>query len=162
MDELDEVDWSTLVHAYGTGVDPSLQIAGDVSRSLAELRSNPTHAIADGLYSNICHQGTVYQATAHAVPFIAAVAVGDIPDDVRVQLIALLGDISIGASYPATTGSHAGAFGDKVDLLVTRSLAASIPRLSTIRSPSLAALIAAIESLLAAPTDERRGDAGAR
>ena len=163
LDELDQVDWSRLEHCYGKGVvslgaagDVSHAIAGDVSRSLAALRTDPCLAISDGLYSNICHQGTVYQATAYAVPFIAAVAAGDVPDGIRVLLLALLGDISIGGSYTAPSGSHAGAFGDHVDVLVTESLATSMERLSTIRTPRLVALIQAIQSLLVQSTDARR------
>ncbi|WP_427175217.1 hypothetical protein [Arthrobacter sp. 92] len=162
LDELDHVDWSRLEHSYGQGVvalgtgDVSLAIAGDVSRSLAALRADPSLAISNGLYSNICHQGTVYQATAYAVPFIAAVAAGDVPDEIRVPLLALLGDISIGGSHIAPDGSRAGAHGDHVDVLVTKSLATSMERLSTIRTPRLAALIQAIHSLLVQPTDARR------
>lgn len=160
LGELDQVDWSRLEHCYGKGVvslgvagDASLAIAGDVSRSLAALGSDPSLAIGDGLYSNICHQGTVYQATAYAVPFIAAVAAGDVPDGTRVPLLALLGDIAIGGSYTSPDGSHSGALGDHVDILVTESLAASMDRLSTIRTPGLVALIQAIESLLVRSTD---------
>ncbi len=74
LDELDQVDWNRLQHAYGNGVvslegsNTSLGIAGDVARSLATLRDDPSFAIGDGLYSNVCHQGTVYEATAYAVP----------------------------------------------------------------------------------------------
>jgi hypothetical protein len=163
LDELDQVDWSRLEHSYGKGVIPpgvagdmSLALTGDVSRSLAALRTDPSLAITDGLYSNICHQGTVYQATAHAVPFIAAVAAGDVPDGIRSSLLVLLGDISIGGSYVAPNGSHAGALGDHVDILVTESLATSIERLSTIRMPRLVALIQAIQALLVESTDARR------
>ncbi|WP_461165002.1 hypothetical protein [Arthrobacter sp. R4-81] len=162
LDELDQVDWNGLQHAYGKGVvslgaaNVSLSIAGDVARSLAALRADPSIAIGEGLYSNICHQGTVYEATAYAVPFIAAVAAGDVPDGIRVPLLALLGDISIGGSYIAPHGSHAGAYGDRVDVLVTESLATSMTRLSTVRTPRLVALIQAIQSLLVHPTEARR------
>jgi len=162
LDELDQVDWSRLQHAYGRGVvfidgsNSSLGIAGDVARSLAALRDDPSFAIGEGLYSNICHQGTVYEATAYAVPFLAAVAAGDVPDEIRVPLLALLGDISIGGSYVAPHGSHSGAYGNHVDVLVTESLAASMRRLSGVRTPTLVALIQAIQSLLDQSTDEHR------
>ncbi|WP_426303148.1 hypothetical protein [Arthrobacter sp. R-11] len=90
------------------------------------------------------------------MPFIAAVAAGDVPDGIRVPLLALLGDISIGASYIASDGSHAGSLGYDVGVLVTESLAASTKRLSTIRTPKLSAFIHAIQSLLVQATDERR------
>jgi len=162
LDELDQVDWSRLQHAYGRGVvslgaaNMSLGIAGDVARSLAALRDDPSSAIGEGLYSNVCHQGTVYEATAYAVPFIAAVAAGDIPDEIRLPLLVLLGDISIGGSYVAPHGSHSGAYGNQVDVLVAESLATSMRRLSAVQKPSLVALIQAIESLLDQSTDARR------
>ncbi|WP_284987668.1 hypothetical protein [Arthrobacter sp. fls2-241-R2A-172] len=162
LDELDHVDWSRLQHAYGKGVvslegsNASLSIAGDVARSLAALRDAPSFAIGDGLYSNVCHQGTVYEATAHAVPFIAAVAAGDVPDSIRVPLLALLGDISIGGSYEAPHGSHSGAYGDQVGVLVIESLATSMRRFTMLRTPELVALVQAIRSLLDHSTDAHR------
>ncbi|MFJ6537011.1 hypothetical protein ACIQH5_12360 [Paenarthrobacter sp. NPDC091711] len=162
LDELDHVDWNRLQHAYGYGVvslegsNTSLGIAGDVARSLVTLRDDPSFAIGDGLYSNVCHQGTVYEATAYAVPFIAAVAAGDVTDEIRVPLLALLGNISIGGSCVAPHGSHSGAYGDHVDVLVTDSLATSMRRFSAVRAPALVALIQAIQSLLDQPTDVHR------
>lgn len=154
LNELGQVDWSRLKHAYGIGV-VALGLDGDVSRSLAALRTDHFPAM-HALYSNICHQGTVYQATAHAVPFIAAVAAGDVPYVTRIQLLALLGDISIGGSYMAPHGSLTGALGQDVDVLITESLATSMGRLATIRTPKLVALIQAIQELLDESTDARR------
>lgn len=94
------------------------------------------------------------------MPFIAAVAAGDVPDELRIPLVVLLGDIAIGGSYLAPHGSHAGSFGDHVDVLVTEALAASMERLSTIRTPRLAALINAIQSLLVQPTVESHDAVG--
>ena len=90
------------------------------------------------------------------MPFIAAVAAGDVPDSIRVPLLALLGDISIGGSYVAPDGSHSGAYGDQVGVLVTESLATSMRRFTTLRTPELEALIQAIQSLLDRSTDARR------
>lgn len=70
--------------------------------------------------------------------------------------LALLGNISIGRSHIAPHGSHAVAFEDLVDVLVTESPVASMERLSTIRTPRLVALIHAIQSLLANVTDVHR------
>ncbi|MBT2568541.1 hypothetical protein J7I84_18980 [Arthrobacter sp. ISL-85] len=162
LSEPDQVDWSQLEHAYGKsavslgpGAGFPTNIDGDVVRSLAALRTDPGQAF-NALYSNICHQGTVYQATAHAVPFIAAVAAGDVPDGIRTPLLALLGGIAIGGSYVAPNGYHSRAFGEGVDVLVTESLAASVEGLATIRSPRLVALIHPIRLLLEEPTDARR------
>lgn len=160
--ELDEVDWSQLEHCYGKGAmspgpgwDFSTKLEGDVARSLAALGTDPSRAL-NALSSNTCHQGTVYQATAYAVPFIAAVAAGDVSEEIRTPLLALLGDIAIGASRVAPNGSHSGAFGEGVAVLVTESLAASVEGVATIRSPRLVALIHLIRLLLEEPTDARR------
>lgn len=90
------------------------------------------------------------------MPFISAVAAGDVPDHIRVPLLALLGDISIGGSHIATCGSHSGALRRHVDALVTASLTISMARLSSIQIPKLVVLIEAIQSLLVQATDVRR------
>ncbi|MEV4709105.1 hypothetical protein [Actinoplanes sp. NPDC049316] len=59
LDGLDEVDWAALTHAYGP--------AHDVPELLREA------ALSD-LYGRIFHQGTVYTATAAAVPFLVELA----------------------------------------------------------------------------------------
>ncbi|WP_146069685.1 hypothetical protein [Arthrobacter sp. B0490] len=163
LNELDQVDWSQLEHAYGRGhvplgsaYDVSFALTGDVPRSLAALRTDPFLALSDGLYSNICHQGTVYEATVHAVPFIAAVAAGDVSHEIRIPLLALLGHISVGGSYITHRGSRGGALGDQIGVLVTESIASSMARLSTIQTARLVDLIQAIQSLLIHPTDACR------
>lgn len=72
--------------------------------SLAVLRTDPSLAIGAGLCSDICHQGTVYKATAYAVPFIEAVAASDVSEGIRTELLALSGNISIGGSSIAPHG----------------------------------------------------------
>lgn len=62
---LDEIDWHSLTHAYGPASDVPGQIR-DLASPDAETRRQAMHA----LYGNIWHQGTVYEATAYAVPFL--------------------------------------------------------------------------------------------
>jgi len=160
LDERGRVDWAELEHAYGKGVttfgsNQSLDSLGDVSGSLSLLRSDPLRGV-DVLYSNICHQGTVYEATAYAVPFVAAVAAGDVSDDIRAQLLALLGEIALEGSYIAPRRSHSGAVDRRVQQLVANSLAASVDRLSHIGTPLVASLLIAIRALLSEPSDEGR------
>jgi HEAT repeat protein len=66
---LEEIDWAGLRHAYGP--------AGDVPGVLRALASGPPadrkHALTK-LYGNIFHQGSRYEATAYAVPFLARLA----------------------------------------------------------------------------------------
>ncbi len=69
LDRLDDVDWASLGHAYGS--------ADDVPGLIRALREpdEPTFVRALGtLYSNIFHQGTRYEASAHAVAFLLELA----------------------------------------------------------------------------------------
>jgi hypothetical protein len=155
--ELDSVDWSELDHAYGTGVVGD-EIFGDVARSLALVSSDASTAVDMGLYSNVCHQGTVYEASAFAVPFIAAIAAGDIPSDVRSMLLHLVGDIAIGGSFVAPSGSYAGSFGDDVHRLVSESIIRSESYFAAIErvDPALAPLVTAIRRVANDPSDPHR------
>jgi hypothetical protein len=86
LEGLGEIPWADLSHAYGP--------AGDVPGLLRGIASGHPEAIASAiheLYGNIWHQGTVYEATSHAVPFLARMAaVGVAPGD----LAYLLGSIA--------------------------------------------------------------------
>ncbi|MFD5830011.1 hypothetical protein [Lentzea sp. NPDC060358] len=68
LNGLDEVDWSRLTHAYGTAGDVPDQL-----RALASSDAGDRGKALKQLYGNIYHQGTVYKATAHAVPFLLEV-----------------------------------------------------------------------------------------
>lgn len=84
---LEEVGWAGLRHAYGP--------AGDVPGLLRALASGPPaerrHAV-QGLYGSIFHQGSRYEATAYAVPFLARLALDPrvLQRDVIVRLLAAL------------------------------------------------------------------------
>ncbi len=90
LENLDKLPWSKLHHAYGA--------AKDVPRHLRNLTS-PKKDIRDKalweLYGNIFHQGTRYQATPYAIPFlyelIASPAVAD-----RHELVYLLVNLALG------------------------------------------------------------------
>lgn len=87
---LDAIDWSQLEHAYGP--------AEDVPGLLRALRSTSTEERAEAmqtLYGNIFHQGTRYEATAFAVPFLARLAL-DPATIQRADLVQLLGSITVG------------------------------------------------------------------
>ena len=157
LTELDRVDWSSLTHAYGTGVVGE-EIYGDVARSLALVREDTIRAILEGLWSNVCHQGTVYEASAYALPFIAAIAAGDVPAESRSLLLALLGDIAVGGSHVAPGGSYAGSFGDGVDLLIRETIRRCERYLALIEQvePAQVPLIAAIRLVTAEPSDDHR------
>ncbi len=90
---LDAIDWGSLNHAYGAASDvPDLLRA--LASPLAEDRSN---ALSE-LYGNIYHQGTVYEATSYAVPFlIEMLREPTVPD--KAEILGLLQSISQGTSY---------------------------------------------------------------
>ncbi|MBG6092632.1 HEAT repeat domain-containing protein [Actinomadura viridis] len=91
---LDDVDWARLEHAYGPAED-----VPDLLRALASESASEREKALNELYGNIFHQGSRYEATAHAVPFLAALA-----DDPRVQdradIVRLLCSIAIGYDEP--------------------------------------------------------------
>ncbi len=68
LEKLDQVQWHTLKHAYGSAAD-----VPDLLRLLASPDPEVRQKVLWTLYSNIYHQGTVYEATAYAVPFIVEV-----------------------------------------------------------------------------------------
>jgi hypothetical protein len=65
LEDLDKVNWSQLSHAYGAASDVP-ELLRDLASPDATIREK-THAV---LYSNIYHQGTIYEATAYVVPFL--------------------------------------------------------------------------------------------
>jgi hypothetical protein len=89
LEGLDDVPWGKFQHAYGP--------AEDVPDLLRRLASGDAEALSD-LYGNIWHQGTVYEATAHAVPFLIALASApQVPE--RHEILAYLGCLALGNSY---------------------------------------------------------------
>ncbi len=88
LEGLDKVDWAKARHAYGA--------ATDVPRLLRQLLSDDEQrreAAAFELYGNIWNQGTIYEATALAVPFLFELVLDpSVPD--REALAVLLGLIA--------------------------------------------------------------------
>ena len=81
--ELDRVQWHALTHAYGSAED----VPGLIEALYDGDGETADEAIYE-LYGNIHHQGTVYSASAPAVPFLAH-AVRHAPDR-RAELLMLL------------------------------------------------------------------------
>ncbi len=65
LEGLDEIDWANLEHAYGEASDVPILI-----RSLASMDEEERKEALWELYGNIFHQGTRYEATSYAIPFI--------------------------------------------------------------------------------------------
>lgn len=90
LDDLDKVDWSRLKHAYGPAGDVPGLLRALVSR-IGRVRSK---AIYD-LYGNIFHQGTRYEASSYAVPFLYELLESpDVAD--KHEIIELLVSLAIG------------------------------------------------------------------
>lgn len=66
---LDDIPWGKLTHAYGSADDVPSQL-----RRLASTDEGARKNVWHQLYGNIYHQGTVYEATAYAVPFLIRLA----------------------------------------------------------------------------------------
>ncbi|GIJ47624.1 hypothetical protein Val02_45100 [Virgisporangium aliadipatigenens] len=98
LETLDDVDWAALEHAYGEATD-----VPELIRALAE---GDTDDALDELYGNIWHQGTVYEATAHAVPFLVEVL--DAPAADRAAVLILLSHLATGSSYLDVHGDLTG------------------------------------------------------
>lgn len=88
LEGIDDVDWASLGHAYGSAEDfpQTLRDAVGDDAELAEEAS-------EQLFSSIIHQGTLYSATPHAVPFLARLAT-DPGRRGRESLVALLAFIA--------------------------------------------------------------------
>ncbi|HEU5384106.1 MAG TPA: HEAT repeat domain-containing protein [Ktedonobacteraceae bacterium] len=93
LEQLSSINWRDLSHAYGS--------AEDVPQLLRDLAS-PDEQIcgrARGtLYTNIYHQGTVYQASSYAVPFLLELLREEtVPE--REELLVLLAHLAQGNTY---------------------------------------------------------------
>ncbi|WP_144122833.1 HEAT repeat domain-containing protein [Catellatospora sichuanensis] len=91
--DLNSIDWASLTHAYGSAED-----VPDLIRALrspdAEVRQEALYE----LYGNIYHQGSRYEASAHAVPFLLELAADPSTPD-RHEVIHLLADLAVGYGH---------------------------------------------------------------
>jgi hypothetical protein len=110
LEGLDEIPWERLHHAYGE--------ASDVPAILRDAAEGNAEAIRE-LFSNIWHQGTVYEATAHAVPFVAELL--ELPHVDHASLLLLLQLIASGASYTDAHSARASC-DDATEAKVAREL----------------------------------------
>ena len=90
LEKLDDVPWSKVKHAYG--------FANDVPQMIRDI-ANPDKKVRnrayDGLYSNIFHQGTRYEATPFAIPFLFELLETEtVPEKFRI--IGLIHSIALG------------------------------------------------------------------
>jgi hypothetical protein len=93
LEGLGSVDWGRLSHAYGEATN-----VPEMLRGLASEDRDERENALDGLFWTIHHQGTIYDSTAHAVPFLLELAGNpDVLD--RDRILDLLAAITGGCGY---------------------------------------------------------------
>jgi len=99
LEGLKSVDWERLTHAYGEAAD----IPGLI-RALSSDDEEERREGLEGLFGTIWHQGTVYEATAPAVPFLIELLAnpGVKGKDGILQLLACIAE---GSSYVDVHGA---------------------------------------------------------
>jgi|tagenome__1003787_1003787.scaffolds.fasta_scaffold19604549_1 hypothetical protein len=90
LENLDKIQWSQLQHAYGNAEDVPGLLCDLLSES-KRVRSEAIHSF----FGNIWHQGTIYQATSYAVPFLIEIAREGPPENL-VDILSLLAEIAKG------------------------------------------------------------------
>ncbi len=95
LEGLETIDWPRLRHAYGEASDLPARI-----RALASPDEETRREASAALFANIWHQGTVYEASAYAVPFLIELA-GAPAVPHRTGILHLLHELATGSSYLA-------------------------------------------------------------
>jgi len=93
LEGLDQIDWHQLQHAYGEADD----VPGWL-RDLLVPHEERAYAPLDLLSISLCHQGTVYSATAHTVPFLLELLKSEEIQG-REAILLLLASIAKGDAY---------------------------------------------------------------
>ncbi len=105
---LDAVDWAELGHAYGPARDTADEI-----RLLRATDPDLREDALERLASSICHQGSVYPASAAAVPFLARLGLDPTQPD-RPGILWLLAMVARGAIDPSTDAAVGRAIRDAI------------------------------------------------
>lgn len=100
---IDDIDWASLRHAYGTARDVPGLLRGLASEDPAERET-----ALDGMYGAVHHQGSVYDSTLACVPFLLTLAAREKGQD-RAGIIELLVSIGGGADDSGDTDDAGGA-----------------------------------------------------
>ncbi|MFE4664339.1 HEAT repeat domain-containing protein [Streptomyces sp. NPDC056716] len=100
---IDDIDWASLRHAYGTARDVPGLLRGLASEDPAERET-----ALDGMYGAVHHQGSVYDSTLACVPFLLTLAARETGQD-RAGIVELLVSIGGGADDSGDTDDANGA-----------------------------------------------------
>jgi hypothetical protein len=110
--DLDQMDWSQFRHAYGSAEDvPALlrDLASPVDKTAAEAEQE--------LWSSIVHQGTIYTATAAAVPFLAQLVAEGVRQSALVGMLGVIAG-SVDEHDLPVPGAARGAVAAQLGLLL--------------------------------------------
>ncbi|MGW7178351.1 hypothetical protein [Streptomyces xanthophaeus] len=111
LDGLDARPWYSLSHAYGSAAD-----IPDLLRALAGADVDAADEALSELYGSVLHQGTVYAASAEAVPFLAGIAAAG---HRTADVLALLGGMAESEDeYGVAPGAVRAAVTDRLPLLL--------------------------------------------
>ena len=91
LEGLQQIDWSSLSHAYGQAGD-----VPDLIQGLLDSEPQRRHERLSLLYETIWHQGTIYEASAYAVPFLFELLRSPATPD-KSMIAMLLADLADGA-----------------------------------------------------------------
>ncbi|MFN8489872.1 MAG: hypothetical protein U0350_19965 [Caldilineaceae bacterium] len=92
LEGLDQINWGLLKHAHGPATD-----VPDLLRALASDDKEVRDKATTHLFGNIWHQGTIFQATSYAVPFLLELLEQPVVED-KATILSLLQAIVTGAS----------------------------------------------------------------
>lgn len=108
LDGIDQIDWGALQHAYGSAADVPelLRALAEPDAATAQLKARASAAkrtvfdqVTWELWGNVFHQGTVYEASPSAIPFLIEILRDGPPrHDLRRFLLTYLGNLAVG--YP--------------------------------------------------------------
>jgi len=90
---LNDVPWANIKHAYGPAVDVPDLISALVSSDV-EVRGTAWYE----LHGNLWHQGTIYEATAYAVPFFLQLLKSEVVPN-KHEILIYLARLFLGRSY---------------------------------------------------------------
>lgn len=93
LEGLDTIDWSQTSHAYGEATD-----VPELIRALTHENDETVQYSLNTLFGNIWHQGTVYPATALAVPFLIEIVANRATTDLA-GVLQLLTSCGTGSGY---------------------------------------------------------------